>query len=621
MYKKILANSNNNKNNNLESPHIINESILAKKNLKYFPITSNNNQENNIIYLVAEDMPDLELNKKNQKNLFNSVNNINNKKIKRNFSTNNFNNINNQFIPNSTQKIYDRNYNNDNYEFNSNKKIIHSYSVDNYSSITNKVFDIFGNNLKILEKSKIIEKNFINGIKDKKRKDDLLNALNIYNKYKSLGKTDQINRINKSFNFETENNNKKNMSKIKTIINQKKGYNIILEDENENCENDTINSKRDKNKINNNQIYYNKNKDIQNLINAKTNQKNNIIKNRNNHKFLKNSNSINYFNTENNNNNKISIIQQQKYIKPIPKSLNKVYIKNFNSQNKNINININNNINNSININNNFNINAQQKTPGKILIRKIMREEKYIIDKNGHKKLLEINQSKISDENKNIPRKIRYHRNNPKIIVIDNNNAKNNIIKRYYRNNMSQINNNSFTKSKTSCNSIKKEKKIIKRIKNIPNPINSLFNINNNYNISEINNNHCYHEIKYINKKSKKSDSKTIYHDYTNITNDIIFNNINNINENKNKNIKNNSYKNIMTRNNSKSYYNIYNDTSYQLKNKSERNINNNKIIYRNINHNFNKIPYNNNVYLTEENNINYIEKNKSRQNPLFYYY
>ena len=279
MYKKILANSNNNKNNNLESPHIINESILAKKNLKYFPITSNNNQENNIIYLVAEDMPDLELNKKNQKNLFNSVNNINNKKIKRNFSTNNFNNINNQFIPNSTQKIYDRNYNNDNYEFNSNKKIIHSYSVDNYSSITNKVFDIFGNNLKILEKSKIIEKNFINGIKDKKRKDDLLNALNIYNKYKSLGKTDQINRINKSFNFETENNNKKNMSKIKTIINQKKGYNIILEDENENCENDTINSKRDKNKINNNQIYYNKNKGIQ--INIKTNQKNNIIKNRN----------------------------------------------------------------------------------------------------------------------------------------------------------------------------------------------------------------------------------------------------------------------------------------------------------------------------------------------------
>ena len=76
-----------------------------------------------------------------------------------------------------------------------------------------------------------------------------------------------------------------------------------------------------------------------------------------------------------------------------------------------------------------------------------------------------------------------------------------------------------------------------------------------------------------------------------------------------------------MTRNNSKSYYNIYNDTSYQLKNKSERNINNNKIIYRNINHNFNKIPYNNNIYLTEENNINYIEKNKSRQNPLFYYY
>ena len=646
MYEKNQTNGGCNKNNNSTSSFSINKNILPQKNLKYFPIESNNNQENNIIYLVAEDIPDLELNNKNQNNFINSTNNRQHKKIKRNYSTNNFNSINNLFIPYSLQKEKNKD-NINNYNFNSNKKIIHSYSVDNYSSITNKAFDILGNNLTILENSKIMEKNFINGIKDKKRKDNLLNALNIYKKYKSLG---EINKVNRPFNYETENNNRKNMSKIKTIINQKNGYNIILEDENENCEN-TINSKKNENIINNNKIYYNKNKDIQKLINNKTNQKNNIINNRNHHKFLKNSNSVNYLNTEIN--SKLNILQQQKYEKHIPKVLNKVYSKNFNSGNKNINININNNINNNININNNFSINNHQK-PGKILIRKSMLEEKYIIDEDGHKKLLEKNQQKIPNENQNIPRKIRYHRNNPKIIVINDNNAKkNDVIKRYYRNNMSQINNNSFIKSKTSCNSIKKEKNITKRINNIPIPLNKIFHRNNNINTSliknqtsqnristnyhislinninnEINNNHYYHEIKHINKKSKKKDSKTIYHDYANITKDIIFNNIN-----ENKNIKNASYKNILTRNNSKSYYSIHSDNKYSLKNKSERNINNNRVIYRNINHNLNKIPYNNNIYLTDYNeNMNYynkkeefnniyMEKNYRKPKTIFYYY
>ena len=243
MYEKNHNNNNYNKNNNSTSSYSINKNILPGKNLKYFPIESNTNQENNIIYLVAEDIPDLELNNKNQKNINNATNNRQHKKIKRNYSTNNFNSINNLFIPYSLQIEYNKD-NISNYNFNSNKKIIHSYSVDNYSSITNKAFDILGNNLKILENSKIMEKNFINGIKDKKRKDNLLNALNVYKKYKSLGKIDEINKVNRPFNYETENNNRKNMSKIKTIINQKNGYNIILEDENENCENDTINSKR-----------------------------------------------------------------------------------------------------------------------------------------------------------------------------------------------------------------------------------------------------------------------------------------------------------------------------------------------------------------------------------------
>ena len=60
-----------------------------------------------------------------------------------------------------------------------------------------------------------------------------------------------------------------------------------------------------------------------------------------------------------------------------------------------------------------------------------MREEKYIIDENGKKKLIEINQSRIADEKRNnISPKPRYHRNNPKIIIINDNNDKK-IIRRY----------------------------------------------------------------------------------------------------------------------------------------------------------------------------------------------
>ena len=310
--------------NNLSTSFSRNKNILSQKKFKYYPITTSNTQENNTIYLVAEDIPNLELSHENYKKnnlinkkfISNNTSNTENKKFIRNYSINNYNSINPYLAKN-----FFNNENKDN--INSSKKIIHSYSVDNYSSLTNKTFDILGSNLKVLEHSKIMEKNFINGIRDKTRKNNLINALNIYKKYKSLG------NINKSFNFETENNNKNNINKIKTIINQKNAYNIILEDENENSENDAIKNIRNKNVINNNMIYYNKKIDNKKIINIKPKNKNNLIKNISNFKYMKNSNSVNYINS------KISHKDSQQYIKPIQKEINKVYSKRINKQNKN----------------------------------------------------------------------------------------------------------------------------------------------------------------------------------------------------------------------------------------------------------------------------------------------
>ena len=116
--------------------------IEAKsKNLKFFPIISNeSNKGDHIIYLAAEDIQSDQMNNINKKNL-------------------------------STQKAIElqlkrKNKNNNNLNIkeelnNKNKKMLHSYSVDNYSNITNKSLEKLASNLKLLENSKIMDNNFI----------------------------------------------------------------------------------------------------------------------------------------------------------------------------------------------------------------------------------------------------------------------------------------------------------------------------------------------------------------------------------------------------------------------------------------------------------------------------
>ena len=381
-----------------------------------------------------------------------------------------------------------------------------------------------------------MEENFINGIQDFKRKNSLLDALNLYHKYKSLGK---ITGINNSCNNIIRNNT----TKIKTIYNSNKGNNIIIEDENENSYSDTISVKKNSNKntINNKDCKivndYQEQKNVKhNNIQIQKNVNKLILNKINNHKRKKNSKIINIYpiKKEGNKpvdqlserifqNNKINEKETEKFIKKsIENEIKKVYKINNKNKNPNLNININNNINNKININNNININPggdkynKFKTQKNRLNKKILREEKYLIDENGHKKLLEINQTIIDNNGLNIKSRIKKNQGQKNKIKILKINDKN--IKEYYRNNLN-LSNNSIRKIRTTYNRSKKENKINDSYSNIKNSIininhecysrnNKLLNERNQispnqystlYKKSLINNNidnHIFHEIK-----------------------------------------------------------------------------------------------------------------------------
>ena len=186
---------NQNNSNSFSKKNFKKIPISNSKSLKYFPITTND-QGYNTIYLVAEDSQNEESNNKNKRNIINERNSKDNKylssqrsielqiqklkirnfynkfadnenrKIERNKTLYNFSNINNQF-----------NLNNKKIELIENipkKTITHSFSVDNYSNINNNALKILGVNLKSLENSAIMKENFINAIKDSKRKKNLL---------------------------------------------------------------------------------------------------------------------------------------------------------------------------------------------------------------------------------------------------------------------------------------------------------------------------------------------------------------------------------------------------------------------------------------------------------------
>ncbi len=146
------------------------------------------------------------------------------------------------------------------------KELAHSFSVENYSGVLNKSLSIL--NLAKLENSKIMDENFIKGMRDSKRKDNLMKAIEKYRRFKSLGKNN-ISNLNNSFTLGLGNDqNKYKQKSIEKIYRMKSNYNIIEEDENENSDNDTIKKKSEIIKLD----------DSKNNKNEKTSKKTKLVK-------------------------------------------------------------------------------------------------------------------------------------------------------------------------------------------------------------------------------------------------------------------------------------------------------------------------------------------------------
>ena len=480
---------------------------------------------------------------KTKKNTDKKNNNNNNNKNKIQLSNEQENTSDKENIPqNKNDKIYTYNNNNNkNHYLNrriiNKKKVIenedkqstdyitHSLSVDNYIELNNKSLMKFQ---KDLENSQIFDENFIKGIKNVKRKKELLKAIEKYKRYKSLGKLriNNNNFFNNSFSHGFGRKNKDNNNeRINTF--DKTNYKII-EEENENDSESEIT-----------------------LKNSKINEVNKIKINKN----IKNLND--FFNNDK----------------------TKDFIKNIRERIKQKN----NNTNQNINANTNTITNLK---PKEVLVRQILREERYIIDENGKERLLEVNQSflpkkinikkleymnqlnlraksKSIDIDDEIIKKERYRDNNRKILITNKNLAKmksQNLIhdqnKRSFIN-MSSYNNNTINGHVISTIKYRERPIILNKYQNkidkinlikwneIKNLRNSFVHrnqeqeknnnighaINNNIN----NNNHTYHEISSFSGRKQEVNKRP--------TKKIYNNNSYNINEKRL--LNNNSYQQI----------------------------------------------------------------------------
>ena len=382
----------------------------------------------------------------------------------------------------------------------------HSYSLDSYVELNNKLLLKFHKNL---ENSEILGQKFINGIKNARRKNNLMNAIEKYKRFKSLGKLTINNYLNNAFSnefgFDSDICNKRNTERIHTYD---KNNSKIIEEENENEKKKK--KKRPK-----------RSKKIKEINKTKLK---NII-------YLRKPNSTNNTNNiETQNKNRIKsdlssyIINNKKkyYIKNIKKYINP------NKENENI-----------------------IKEP-KILVRRILREERYIIDENGKEKLLAVNQSflpkKINLNKLETMDKLNIRTNTKNDLdeqIIEKekykNDNKNNIInnkRKLMKTNSQNIFNEQSKKSLVNITSYdtntnksingnilqflqRKEKPIL--IKKLPNKIekknviklNEMNNLNSKsflYGKKEqtgllkktANNNHFYHEIKSFREKERE---------------------------------------------------------------------------------------------------------------------
>ena len=390
---------------------------------------------------------------------------------------NNYKNIKEDFMA-TTKKLFNKEK-----KRKKNKSLNHSYSVENYSDFLNKDFlSNFTDNLQNLENSKIMDNNFIDKFKNSNRKNNLMQLLEKYKRFKSYSHRISLSDpLNKSYTFGF-NQDKYRMKSTEKVYDMK---NIIEEDENE-SENETtkmkINSKKiAKVKDNKYNILENKEKEIikkpkevilaEKLKEIKSNFQNDFddekdkninindlsnenidkdkLPNINHNNDIEISHSANETNS-NNNNNETNMEEGKNNYKSNNTNndkeidINKIYFDCNNTNNENEkekhykkynenkdvkneiakdqkeNNNPNSYIINRINkiknkIDNNiFKIinctKAKKNNNQEILVRKILREERYIIDENGKEQVLEVNQS-LLDNNNNFKFVVKNRRN------------------------------------------------------------------------------------------------------------------------------------------------------------------------------------------------------------------
>ena len=276
----------NNNNNNILVPqrsiefqfqnekfeYLINSPV---KNEKESNINKDNNNKNNLDNLDNNSI------KKEKSDEEDSKNNNKNKESK---------NKKDNFVS-TIKNIFDKHKNS------RNKGLVKSYSVDNYpQNLLNRALSNFNAKLEKLENSDIMKKKFLLTLKDSKRKDNLLKAIEKYKRFKSLGKINITDSLNNSFTNGIE-QNKKRQKSIERIY-RMNNYNIIFEDENENSDFDTIQKAESKKneKIENDKNNYeesdNKNKKSENMIykevkeNIKENMEEIEMKNKENDKKI-----------------------------------------------------------------------------------------------------------------------------------------------------------------------------------------------------------------------------------------------------------------------------------------------------------------------------------------------
>ena len=411
-----LTNSPKNKRVKLKMKH-----RYIKKKIRYFPISSTGSLTGKPkMYLTAEENENNGKNKEIYNIEFNDNNNIDNPKYVGKERKENITERRKERVIVNRRKHKKLNY------------ITHSHSVDNYLPINYKLLYGFHQNL---ENTQIFDGSFINGLKSVKRRNNLKNALEKYKRIKSLGKLNISNYFNSSVsNKYGFNLNSKSKSKSKENLNS---YN---ENNNKKFEEDKKNENKQKNKNEADKTSQLKEKEI------------NRIKIRN------------IININNLNNNVQIAPNKKKYIK-------------INSSLKNISSILNNKIKNikkhiiqstKISSSNNL-INSP-----KVLVRQILREEKYIIDENGKEQILDVSQSFL-------PKKINIknlEKMNDLNIGETNNNIDDEIMKKGQYKDNDNYNNNILSQKKLINENEKKNLMTISSISSLSSKTNQSINSN-----------------------------------------------------------------------------------------------------------------------------------------------